>query len=123
MFEQPAKKDIDAALSILMHEARRKTIDEKNRITSDAIKAGTLTGNRVIVTVADEADKAHKAAIDAARNILLDFVQRMQLPATQITEWARPQLENLSNSVLGVIPANGFSKRSSTYRQAVFGCF
>ena len=40
MFEQPAKKDIDAALSILMHEARRQVQDAKNRVTSDAIKSG-----------------------------------------------------------------------------------
>jgi hypothetical protein len=108
MFEQPAKRDIDSALSLLMHEARRRTLDEKNRITSDAINAGALTGNRLIVAVADEADKAHKASIDTAKTILIDFVERLQVPATEITRWARPHLENLSNSVIGVIPSNGF---------------
>jgi nucleoside phosphorylase len=40
----------------------------------------------------------------------------MQLPATQITAWARPHLENLSNSVLGVIPPNNFP---NDYRRIV----
>jgi len=43
-----------------------------------------------------------------AKQILIDFVQRMERPATEITAWARPHLENLSNAVLGVIPPNGF---------------
>ena len=67
MFELPAKRDIDAALSVLMHEARRRTLDEKNRITSDAIKAGALTGNRLIFSCR-QADKAHKASIDFSKN-------------------------------------------------------
>jgi hypothetical protein len=108
MFEQPAKRDIDAALSILMHETRRHVQDAKNRITSEAIKHGAFQSNRVIVAVADDADKAHKASIEQAKKILLDFIERMQLPARQITDWARPHLENLSNSVIGVIPPNGF---------------
>ena len=108
MFEQPAKKDIDAALSILMHEARRQVQDAKNRVTSDAIKSGALRSNRVIVVVADEADKTHKASIEQAKEILLDFIERMQRPATEITAWARPHLENLSNSVISVVPPNGF---------------
>ena len=82
MFEQPAKRDIDAALSVLMHEARRRTQDQKNRITSDAIKSGVLSGNRLIFAVADEADKAHKASIDAAKLILMDFVERLRVHAT-----------------------------------------
>jgi hypothetical protein len=111
MFEQPARRDIDAALSLLMHEARRRTLDEKNRITSDAFKESALTGNRLIVAVADEADKAHKVSIDAAKAILIDFIERLRVPATEITRWARPHLENLSNSVIGVIPPNGFPDR------------
>jgi hypothetical protein len=57
MFERPAKKDIDHALSILMHEARRQTLDEKNRIFSEATLAGALQSSRVVVIVADAADK------------------------------------------------------------------
>jgi predicted nucleotide-binding protein len=108
MFEQPAKNDIDTALSVLMHEARRQTLDEKNRITSEAIKHGALQSNRVIVAVVDAADKVHNASMTQAKQILIDFVQRMERPATEITAWARPHLENLSNTVLGVVPPNGF---------------
>ncbi len=104
MFEQPAKKDIDYALSLLMHEARRQVLDEKNRTTSEAIKHGALRSNRVIVIIADAADKIHTASMAQAKQILIDFVRRMERPATEITAWARPHLENLSNAVLGGIP-------------------
>ena len=108
MFEKPAKKDIDAALSILMHEARRQVQDAKNQVISDAIKSGVLQSDRVIIAIADDADKVHKASMERAKKILIDFIERMQLPATQIAAWARPHLENLSNSVIGVVPPNGF---------------
>ena len=108
MFEQPAKKDVDYALSMLMHEARRQTIDEKNRITSEATKHGALKSSRVILAVAAEANKVHEASLIRAKQTLIDFVQRMDKPATEITAWARPHLENLSNAVLGVVPPNGF---------------
>lgn len=123
MFEQPAKKDVDYALSTLMHEARRQVLDEKNRITSEAIKHGALQSNRVIVAVADAADKVHKASLIQAKQILIDFVQRMEKPATGITAWARPHVENLSNAVLGVVPPNGFPddhQRIIRQYQAVF---
>ena len=43
-----------------------------------------------------------------ATTILFDFIGRMQLPPIEITAWARPHLENLGNSLLGVVPPNGF---------------
>lgn len=84
MFEKPAKRDIDYALSKLMHEARRQVADEKNRITSEAIKVGALQSNRVVVAVADAADKVHAASMIQAKRVLLDFIQRMEKPATEI---------------------------------------
>jgi nucleoside phosphorylase len=123
MFEEPAKKDIDAALSLLMHEARRFTLDQKNLITSNAIKAGALGGNRLILSIANEADKAHSASIDSAKKILVDFIVKLQIPAIQVITWARPHLENLSNSILGVIPPNGLPNdhnRATQQYSAIF---
>ncbi len=123
MFEQPAKKDIDYALSMLMHEVKRQVADEKNRVKSEAIKHGALQSNRVIVIIADAADKIHKASLDKAKPVLVDFIRRMQKPATGITAWARPHLENLSNAVLSEIPPNGFPddhQRIIRQYQAVF---
>lgn len=108
MFETPAKRDIDYALSMLMHEARRQVADEKDRLTSEAIKHGAVQSNRVVVAIADAADKVHTACITQAKQILIDFVHRMERPATEITAWARPHLENLNNVVLAGIPPNGF---------------
>jgi hypothetical protein len=108
MFERPIKGDLDRSLSLLMHEARHKVMDECNRIKTDAIKAGALQSNRVIVAVAQVADTIHKQAMEQAKPILFDFIERMQLAPVEITGWARPHLENLGNSVLSGIPPNGF---------------
>jgi hypothetical protein len=123
MFEQPAKRDIDYALSMLMHEARRRVADEKNRIMSEAIRAGVLQGSRVVITVADAADKIHAASMNEAKQTLIGFAQRMGKPAKEISALARPHLENLSNVVLGGIPPNGFPQdhqRIVAQYQAVF---
>jgi predicted nucleotide-binding protein len=108
MFEEPAKTDIDYALSVLMNEAQRQAADEKNQVQSEANKRGVLQSNRVIVVVADGVDKIHKASLDKVKPILVDFIKRMRKPATEITAWARPHLENLSNAVLAEIPPSGF---------------
>jgi hypothetical protein len=108
MFERPQKNDLDRSLSELMHEHRHKLIDEINRIKSDAIKAGGLQSNRVVVTAVKAADDLHKNAITQANTILLDFIERMERPPAEIVGWARPHLENLVNSLLGVVPPNSF---------------
>jgi hypothetical protein len=108
MFERPTKGDLDRSLSLLMHDAHHKVIDECNRVKSDAIKAGALQSSRVIVTVAKAADTLHQDAMKQATPILLDFVERMHLPPAEVTGWARPHLENLGNTLLGGIPPSGF---------------
>jgi hypothetical protein len=64
-----------------MHEARKNLAIEANRIESDAIKAGTLKGNRVII--AEAAGEQHKEAMNQAGSILLDFTERMGRPKEQ----------------------------------------
>jgi hypothetical protein len=41
-----------------------------------------------------------------ATAILLDFIERIDRPPAEIVGWARPHLENLGNSLLGVVPPN-----------------
>jgi uncharacterized protein (TIGR02391 family) len=108
MFERPTKGDLDRSLSLLMHEAHHKVMDESNRIKADAIKAGALQSNRVIVAIAKSADEIQQQAMEQAKPMLLDFIERMQHAPVEITNWARPHLENLGNTVLGSIPPNGF---------------
>jgi hypothetical protein len=79
-------------------------MDEVNRIKSDAITNGSLGGNRVVVTAIKAADDVHKVAMDQAQPILLDFIERMERAQAEVVAWARPHLENLNNSVLGVVP-------------------
>jgi hypothetical protein len=107
-FEKSTKGDLDRALSLLMHDARKALALEANHIKSEAIKAGSLNGTRVIVTIAEAAEAQHKEAMNQATSILLDFTERMARPPAEITGWARPHLENLGNVLLGSIPPNGF---------------
>src|SRR5690349_5649111 len=99
MFEQPTKLDIDRALSTLKHEARRQVADQRNQIMSDATKRGALHSNRVIVIIADAADKVHAASSSQAKQILIDFIQRMGTSAGKVAGWAQPHLDDLSEAV------------------------
>jgi hypothetical protein len=108
MFERPTKNDLDRTLSQLMHESRHKLMDDVNRIKADAIKAGTFQSNRVVVSAVQAADGVHAVAMGQAQAILLDFIERIERPPSEIVTWARPHLENLGNSVLGVVPPNNF---------------
>ena len=123
MFEQPRKGDIDYALSTLMHDALRQIAEQRNSIKSDASKHGALNSSRVLVMIADAADNAHAGSVAQAKQVLVDFVPRVGQPATVVTAWARPHLENLSNAVLTEIPAHGFPddhKRLTDRYRAVF---
>src|SRR5215472_6209638 len=104
MFEQPVKKDLDYALSMLMHEARHQIANYKNEIS--VLRA--LKSNRVVIAAANAADKVHAASMAQAKQVLIDFIKRMDKSATEITAWARLHLENLTNTLLSGIPPNGF---------------
>jgi hypothetical protein len=95
VFQLPIKGDIDRTLSNLMHDARDRLRMETSRLMAEAAQA---------ITFAEFADQIHDAAMKQATRILLDFIERMQLPPAEITAWARPQLENLGNTLLGQIP-------------------
>ena len=108
IFEPPVKGDLDRGLSLLMHEHRHKLMDQINKIKAEAIKAGSLRSNRLIVTCAKAADVLHQEAMHQASAMLFDFIERMRLPPAEVIAWARPHLENLGNSLLGLVPPNGF---------------
>jgi hypothetical protein len=69
-FEKSIKGDLDRALSLLMHDARKALALEANHIKSEAIKAGALNGTRVIVTIAEAAEAQHKEAMNQATSTL-----------------------------------------------------
>jgi hypothetical protein len=123
-FEQPIKGDLDRTLSFLMHDHRHKLMEQCNLIKSDAVKSGALHSSRVVVMAIKAADDLHKEAITQASTILLDYIGRMQRPPAEIVGWARPHLENLGNSLLGVVPPNNFPQdhqRLVHQYRAVFG--
>jgi hypothetical protein len=113
-FEVPTKADLDRKLSELMHEARHDLKVECQTIISNAIQHNALNGSRVWVTQFGAAERLHKNAIERARSYLLDFEGRTAMPAAEITRWARPHLENLSNSLLGAVnPSPAFRPQQS----------
>jgi len=76
-----------------------------------------------VVTAVKAADDVHKEAMEQAHTILLDFIERMERAPTEVIAWARPHLENLNNSVLGVVPPNNFPQdhqRLTLQYRAVF---
>ncbi|GGI21031.1 hypothetical protein GCM10010987_12340 [Bradyrhizobium guangdongense] len=93
---------------MLMHETRHKLADEVNRIKAEAIKAFAIHSNGILVAAIKAADDLHESAMEQANGTLLDFIERMQTSPAEIIGWARPHLENLNNSVLGVVQPNGF---------------
>lgn len=122
MFYQPTKGDLDRQLSTIMHEARHQALDERNKLTSGAILAGALHGSRLTINIAGATDRAHKDAIAQAVTIMRNFAERIAGGPKQITEWARPHLENMGNSLLAVIPVNDHSdgQRVRAQYDAVF---
>jgi Predicted pPIWI-associating nuclease len=123
MFEQPTKGDIDRALSTLMHEARHRLAARRNEVMAEATKAGALQSTRRIIVVAKAAEKIHVEVMQQVTSMLREFAQRMDIAPSQITEWARPHLENLGSTLLEVVPQCGFpneQKRIAAQYQAQF---
>lgn len=123
MFERPTKGDIDRALSTLMHEARHRLAARRNEAMAEAIKAGAPQSTRLISVVAEAAEKIHVEIMQQATSMLLEFVRRMDIAPLQITEWARPHLENIGDTLLGAVPPCGFpdeQKRIVARYQAQF---
>ena len=123
MFERPTGGDIDRALSALMHEARDRLLARRNEAMAEATKAGALQSTRLIILVAEAAKKVHVEVMQQATSMLREFVQRMGIAPSQITEWARPHLENLGSTLLEIVPPCGFpgeQKRIVAEYQAQF---
>jgi hypothetical protein len=123
MFEPPTKEDIGRALSTLMHDAHHKLLTARNHATARAAQAGALRSNRLIITVAGEAEKIHVEAMKQATSMLQEFVQRMDVAPSQVTECARPYLEKLGSRLLGEVHPGSFPadhKRIVAQYQAQF---
>jgi hypothetical protein len=123
MFEPPTKEDIGRALSTLMHDAHHKLLTARNHATAKAAQAGALRSSRLIVIVAGEAEKIHVEAMKEATSMLQDFVQRMDVVPSHVTECARPYLEQLGSTLLGEVHPGSFPadhKRIVAQYQAQF---
>lgn len=107
MFEQPTKDDIDRALATLMDDAQHSLAVQRSHSMAEATKAGALQNTRLIIVVAEEAKKIHIEVLQQATSKLREFVQRMDVTPSQVTQWARPHLENLGHKLLDFVPPCG----------------
>ena len=85
--------------------------------------AGGLQSNRAIFVAAELANQIHDASLTRATPILHQFIERLSLPPAEITQWARPHLENLGKSLLDLIKPNGFPndhKRTVSQYELIF---
>ena len=97
----PEKGDLDRKLSELMHESRHKL---------QAAQLGTerpWQHGRTVVEHFARANEIHKEAMEQAKLIVASFIQSTGVPAYEVVGWARPHLENLNRSLIGVIPPGG----------------
>ena len=108
MTDRPTKDDFDRTLSTLATRALNQLQVERNQIKGQAAAIGALHGNRLIIAIADAADKIHVSTMAQVTTTLHEFTQRMELSPIQISSWARPGLENFGNTLLAQIPENGF---------------
>ena len=70
MFERPTKCDIDRALSMLMHEARHKLAARRNEAMGNATKAGAVQNSRLIIVVAEAAERFYIDVMQEATSML-----------------------------------------------------
>ena len=98
-FSTPQKGDLDRKLSELMHELR-------DQLAQGSTQRPWQHG-RVVVEHFARADGVQKEAMGRAKLLVATFIQRTGRPAFEVVEWARPHLENLNRSLIGVIPRGG----------------
>jgi hypothetical protein len=100
-FLPPDKSDLDRKLSELMHESR-----EKLRLGQQGTDR-PWQHSRVIVEHFARADEIQKSAMERSKVLVGTFILRLGGSPSEVVGWARPHLENLNNSLLGVIPRGG----------------
>lgn len=100
-FSDPQKGDLDRKLSELMHESRHKLEAVVGR------RNWSREHGRVVVEHFAAANEIHTEAMERAKLLLASFTQRTGRPAVEVVDWARPHLENLNRSLIGVIPRGG----------------
>ncbi len=115
MFDVPTKGDLDRKLSEIMHSAHRKAQAERARLESE-FAAQSISSPHLISSIAECLDKIHAEYILRGMHIVHNFADMMNVPPMKITPWAKPQLENLGNTVLGQIRGAGFPEHQQRIR-------
>jgi hypothetical protein len=117
MFERPTKSDLDRSLSRIIQSAHRNGQTERSWLTGEFVARGGGQSTRLIIVAADRLDKIHSDATEQVTRVIRDLVEPMQITPQEITAWARPHLENLSNTLLGEVPTAGFPAEHQRVRE------
>jgi hypothetical protein len=117
MYESPTKSDLDRNLSTILHDAHQKARAEAARLMSEFESRGMGLSSSLIGTTVGVLDDIHKDALKRAAPILRDFAERMQVAPSEIANIARPHLENMGNSVLGLLPSIGAADIANFHQQ------
>ncbi|MGA3341871.1 MAG: hypothetical protein ABSD11_14870 [Methylocella sp.] len=104
MYQVPTRADFDRKLRALIQDARTTSEQERNRIGAELAASGLDKSGLAVDRIAKRLDEIHHETLDRALHLIHDFTNRMKLPATEITSWARPLLKNLGDSLLLGIP-------------------
>lgn len=119
MFKRPQKSDLERNLSQLMHDSRA----ELQKYWGDLRrKSGGLADENhplFFPWAVEKADKLNAVAIDQAKLTMLQFVQQMELPASEIVGRAKLHLETLNTACSQSSPHSTGNATIKQYR-AVF---
>jgi hypothetical protein len=117
MFELPIKDDIDRALSTLVHEGRHRLAVRRKEAMAQATRAGALQGTRLIVVIAEAAEKIHVEAMQRVTSMLGNLPSEwksrrhrlrsgpgliLRISAARYLEWFRSVVSPASISALSL---------------------
>jgi hypothetical protein len=107
VFQQPQQGDLTRNLSIVLHAAHRKARQERGKLVAQCASKGTLDSSMFISAIVESVEAIHARAVEQAMNVVNEFAGPLNVPVDQVTTWARPHLENISNTLVGMMMPQG----------------
>lgn len=107
VYRQPSREDLARNLSAVHHSAHHKARKEKGRLVTTHAARGILDSSMFVSAVVEYVDSVHAESVTRAMNVVNEFAGPLDAPAGEIGGWARPHLENISNTLLGLMMPQG----------------
>jgi hypothetical protein len=103
MFEKPNKDDVIRSLSVLSRNARDQAAAECADIERSFLLAGALSNEGVVNHIAQAVDEVHIRYLQEGMSILAGYLGHVDAAPKEMTAWARPELENMADMIIGEI--------------------